>query len=126
VRDAIWAFALSVAIVLALGVAIAVQQRHETKLLRTLGPLRGQRLRFGINSGISQLTVVGPFLGVIESLDPKARWVTFQWVEFEPDDTDADLVASATAMTATLAEDGVLADRIDWLEPEGEDRTRLS
>jgi hypothetical protein len=126
VRYAVWAFGLSVAIVAALGIAIMMQQRHETKVLRTLGALCGRRIRFGVNVGRSQVAVVGPFLAVIESLDPNTRWITFAWVDFAPDDPDADLDGPATEMTSTLAENGLLADRIDWLEPEGEDRIRLN
>jgi hypothetical protein len=118
---------VAVAVVVLLAVAIAVQQRHATDLVSTLAPLIGQRLSLGISTPGTQVVVVGRFVGVIDAVDPATRWVTFQWIENDdlaaPGNQFAPIAAS---ITAHLAENGVIADRIYWVEAEGGRRIRLT
>jgi hypothetical protein len=67
-----------------------------------------------------------PLVGVIDSFDPKTRWVTFRSLDPEPGRRVPLLTKFAQTMAAGFADNGVLVDRIRWIEPAGGDRIRLN
>jgi hypothetical protein len=115
---------LAVAVLVVLGVLIVVQQRHHTDLVDTLTSIGSEDVRVGIGFGRSA-NLVRAFAGSIASVDPRSRWVTFGWLEAD-DDVTGPADAYAISKAAELAELGVLADRIQWIEPTGGPRIRLN
>jgi hypothetical protein len=108
----------------ALGVAIALNQRHQKDLVATLTALIGDRLIMAISSGGTRVVPVVRFVGVIDAVDPSTRWIRFRWVECdEVEGFAADLAAS---LLPNLAENGLIADRIYWVEDDAWRRTRLT
>jgi hypothetical protein len=62
---------------------------------------------------------IGEYTGIISEIDPATRWVQFRWIEWRE---------SANALAPSperLAEVGVIADDIRWVEPPGQTRIDL-
>jgi hypothetical protein len=119
----LWAV-VAVAVVVLLGIAIAVNQRHQKDLISTLVALVGRRLTLGVSSRGSQIVRVARFVGVIDAIDPATRWVTFAWIE--SDEVDGAAAEFAASLMPHLSENGVIADRIYWVEDDTGRRIRLT
>jgi hypothetical protein len=68
------------------------------------------------------VALVAPFIGIVEDVDPRTRWVRFQSLDIDTSETPDSYSARAATMAATLADQGVTADRIRWVQVEGEER----
>jgi hypothetical protein len=88
-------------VVVVLGIAIWVQQRHDDSLVEQLLPLRGERLEMAIVPTSSKFAVIGQYVGVIDSIDPSTRWVTFDWIDYSDDQQPTMVRCHLTAMQPT-------------------------
>ena len=102
------------------------QRRHHQDLLSVLGSCVDQRVRVGIAVDGSRSTIVAPFWTVIGAVDSRTRWVTFRSIELDPEGLKSKSVASATAMSGSLAETGLVADRIRWVDLTDGSRAHLN
>jgi len=98
-------------IVSAITIGLVVQQRHDDDLVVRLTPLCGQELVLCIAPTSSRLAIMGEYDGVIASVDSTTRWVTFDWIERRDDQRPGSLDPT------TLAENGIIADCIRWVQP---------
>ena len=109
---------VGVVVLVGLGIAISVQQRHETDLTVTLLPLCGDRLTLAISQDGQKLAPIGNYVGVIEAIDPASRWVSFEWIDWLDD-------PQLGPLPELLASNGVIADRIRWVQVDGGSRIDL-
>jgi hypothetical protein len=109
-------------IVGAFALALMVQGRHDDDLVARLTPLRGQEVVLCIASTATtaKLVPLGEYRAVIAEIDPTTRWVTFDWIEWSD---EPGMVGTLDPMT--LADTGVIADRIRWVEPHDGPRISL-
>jgi hypothetical protein len=114
---------VGIAIVIALGLAIWVQQQHSDRVVEILQPLCGQRLEMAIVPVLSRSApaAIGRYVGVIAAVEPSTRWVTFDWIELSDDEQST----VATTPPDRLA-NGVVADCIRWVEPMNGSRIDLT
>ena len=98
-------------IVSALAIGLVVQRRHDDDLVERLVPLRSQEVVLCIAPTSAKFGTMGEYVGVISEVDPATRWVTFDWIEH------ADPQHPGSLDPASLAENGIIADCIRWVEP---------
>ena len=97
-----------------LGIAVWRQQRHNDAAVKLLQSLRGERLELAIVPTGSKLAGIGRYVGVIDSIDPSTRWVTFEWIDWSG---DGQPLLGALLTPDRLASTGVIADCIRWVRP---------
>ncbi len=110
---------VALAVVVGLGIALVVQRKHEADLVSILAPLLDSRVDLAIANTTSKPGGIGEYTGVIGSIDPESRWVLFQWIDWR-DDANA-----LGPLPERLADVGVRADDIRWVELPGQARIDL-
>jgi hypothetical protein len=109
-------------IVSAFALAFFVQGRHDDDLVARLTPLYGQELVLCIagTATTARLVPLAEYRGVIAEVDPTTRWVSFEWIERSDEPG-----MPGTPDPTSLAETGVIADCIRWVEPRDGPRISL-
>ncbi len=101
---------------------IVRQRTHESQVVAQLRGVVGRPLTIGINLGTSRFNVLR-FDAILDGVDVRTRWVTFDRLDPAVASTWPD---NAEAMAATFRSDGVLADRIAWIQEENSERKDLN
>lgn len=74
---------IAIAVIVVLGGAIALQQRHETDIIASLTPLCGERIDLAVAPTSSKFGTIGENTGVIDAVDPDTGWVSFEWIDWK-------------------------------------------
>jgi hypothetical protein len=84
-----------------------------------LTPLLESRVDLARANTTSKPGVIGAYTGVISDIDPVSRWVRFRWIDWR------DTANLGAPLPERLAEIGVRADDIRWVDAPGQARIDL-